>query len=187
MGRYLATGLIHEMIVDHADLKKKKISKEELKQEIENDLLFDLKLYDETEDEEYLLFKLKDEALETYLIPFLEAFLPKVFDKKDERYYLDLLQQLRSIPVSEWINLAKKQSNYAFRYDPYGESCYIYFEEKPFKPGICVRFNSLMLYLGHGKISTEGIGDFLHFFKYSLHETFKEHPIVKAIRVYITG
>jgi len=146
-----------------------------------------LKLYDETEDKNLLLFTLKDEALETYLITFLEALYPKFYDKQDEHFYLDLLQQLRSKPVSEWLDLAKKKSNYAFRYDPYGESCYIYFEYKPFHPNIRIRFNSLMLYLGYGKIITDGIGDFLHFFKYSIHETFKENPIVKAIRVYITG
>jgi len=38
MGQYLAIGLMHEIIIDHAELKKGKISKEEFKQVIENAL-----------------------------------------------------------------------------------------------------------------------------------------------------
>ena len=180
-------GLMHEIVVSRDDLNKKKISNKELRQEIENSLLFDLKLYDETEEDKYLLFTLKEKVLETDLIPFLEVLFPKIYDKRYEGIYLDLLKQLRSMPSSEWLNLAEKKSSYAFRLDKYGESCYIRFSEKDFQPSIRLNFNSLMLYLGEGKISTEGIDDFLHFFKYCIHETFKEYPIVKSFRIYITG
>jgi len=187
MGQFLALGLMNEMIISRDDLKKKKISKKELRQEIEKNLLFDLKLYDETEtDDGYLLLTLKNEVLEKDLIPFLEAIYPKIFEDND-KYYLDILKRLRSTPSSEWVDMAKEKGNYAFRYDNYGESSYIRFSTKDFRPSICVNFKSLMLYLGHGKISTEGIEDFLDFYKFCIHETFKEYPIVKSIRVYITG
>ena len=80
MGQFLAMGLMHQMIISRDDLKNKKISNEELRQEIEKKLLFDLKLYDETEDGEYLLFTLKDKILETDLIPFLGGYIQKFME-----------------------------------------------------------------------------------------------------------
>ena len=186
MGQYMAMGLAYKMTTPLDDLHKKKISNEELRQEIENTLLFDLNLYDETETDKYLLFTLKNQVLETELIPFLEVLFPKVYDKRNEGDYDNLLKQLRSTPTTKWIDLAREKRFMAFRYDTYAESRYIRFS-KAFLPCICLDFNCVMLYLGYGKIITEGIYDFMDFFKHCIHETFKEHPIVKSIQVYITG
>ena len=54
MGQFLAMGLAHEIVTSRDDLKKKQISIEELRQEMEKSLLFDLRLYDETEIDKYL-------------------------------------------------------------------------------------------------------------------------------------
>lgn len=56
-----------------------------------------------------------------------------------------------------------------------------------FRPDVCLQFRCLIFYLGDGKIITEGINDFTDFFKFCLHETFKEHPIVKAVQINIIG
>ena len=186
MGQFLTIGLAHEIIISRDDLRKKMISKEELRQEIEQTLLFDLNLYEETETDEVLLFAIKDQVLETELIPFLEVLYPMVYDEEDEWESLDLLKQLHSTPSTKWIDLAKEKSNSAFQYDEYAEPRYIRIS-KAFHPSICLYFNCLMLYMGKGKISTEGLDDFLDFFKHCIHETYKEHPIVKSIQVYVTG
>ena len=184
MGQYLAIGLTHEIITSREELDRKKVSKEELRQEIENTLLFDIKLYDEREEGKNLLFTLKNQVYEEGLIPFLEVLYPNVYKEKGD--YFGLLEQLRSTPSTKWIELAKKKSETAFRFDNYAESGYINFS-KPFLPSICLNYKCLMLYYGSGKIMTEGIDDFLHFFKHCIHETFKDHPIVKSIQIYITG
>ena len=101
MGQYLAMGFTQKFITSLDELHKKKISNEELRQEIEQTLLFDLKLYDETETDKNLLFTLKNQVLETDLIPFLEAIYPMVYDKRSEEEYLDLLKQLRSMPSTQ--------------------------------------------------------------------------------------
>ena len=186
MGQYMAMGLAYKIITPLDDLRKKKISNEELRREIENSLLFDLELYDETETDEYLLFTLKNQVLETNLIPFLEALYPMIYKERDEGEYHDLLKQLHSMPSAEWLDLAREKSNAAFRFDKYAEPRYISFL-KDFRPSIRLDFNCVMLYLGYGKIITEGIYDFMDFFKHYIHETFKEHPIVKSVQVYITG
>jgi len=186
MGQYLAMGMVHEISTSIDDLHKKKISSKELQQEIEQTLLFNLQLYDKTEAGDKLLFTLKNQVLETGLIPFLEAFYPIVYDKQDEDTYHDLLQQLHSTPSAKWTDLAKNAGHPAFQYDKYAEPRFITFS-KAFCPSIRLDFNCVMLYFGYGKILTEGILDFTDFFKHCIHETFKEHPIVKSIQVYITG
>jgi hypothetical protein len=187
MGRFLAMGLAHKLIISLDDLHRNKISNEELRKKIEKDCLFDLKMYDEIEADKYLLFILKNQILKKELIPFLEKLYPIVYRKEDSNDYLDLLQQLRTTPTTQWINLAETRSNHAFQYDEYGESQYINFSEKDFRPTIRIDFTNLMLYYGYGKIVTEGIYDFLHFFKYCINDTFKEYPIVKSLHVFITG
>jgi len=186
MGQFLAMGLAHEIIVSLDDLRTKKISNKELRQEIEKSLFFDLNLYDETETDGRLLFTLKSQVLEKELIPFLEKLYPIVYEE-GKSDYLDVLQQLRSTPTAEWIGLADRKRYYAFQYDVYGGSKYVRFLEKDFEPSIRICFTNIMLYAGYGKIVTEGIGDFLTFFKYCINETFKDYPIVKSMQVYITG
>jgi len=187
MGQFLAMGLTHKIIMPLDDIRKRKISNEELRQKIERSLLFDLNLYDETETDKNLLFTLKNQVLEKDLIPFLEVLYPLVYKEDEADEYLDLLQQLRSTPAMNRVNLAEEKNNYAFRYDVYGESQYIRFLEKDFRPTIRVDFTNFMLYSGYGKIVTEGINDFLIFFKYCMIETFKEYPIAKSMQIYITG
>jgi len=186
MGQFLAMGFAHEIATSLNDLRKKEISNKELRQEIEQTLLFDLNLYDETETDGYLSFTLKDQVLETDLIPFLEAIYPMLYDKENEEEYHKLLKQLHSTPSTEWLDLAQEKSNAAFQFDTYAEPRYVRAPNNFFQ-SIRLDFECVMLYLGYGKISTEGINDFLDFFKRCIHETFKEYPIVKAIHIYVTG
>jgi len=187
MGQFLAIGLAHEIVAYQEEIKKKNISKVELQQEIEQTMLFDMKLYDETETDEILMFKLKNQVLERDLIPFLEVLYPVVYRNRNHDGYLKLLQELRTTPYTKWIDLADMKTNYAFQLDEYGESQYVRFSTKDFRPTIRLDFRTLMLYMGDGKIITEGIGNLLIFFKHCITETFREHPIAKSMHVYITG
>ena len=186
MGQFLSMGLAYEISASRDELKEEKISKRELRKEIEKSLLFDLKLYDETETEKRLFFTLKDNVLKTGLIPFLETLLPIVYQNPNNKDNLDLLEKLRTTPPSEWIDLAKEKAYYAFQIDEYGESRYIHFS-KPFRPSVRLDFCNVMLYCSHGKIITEGISGMMDFFKYCIQKTFNTHPIAKAVQVYITG
>ena len=186
MGQFMAMGIACRISASLKDLRKEKISNKELRQGIEQDLLFDMNLYDETEEDESLLFTLKNQALESDLIPFLETFYPVVYKGGKEKEYRDLLEQLRSTPSTEWLDLANEKCYYDFQYDEYAESRYIEFS-KPFRPRIRLDFEFVMLHCGYGKIMTEGLYDFTDFFKYCINETFKEHPIAKSMQVYITG
>ena len=187
MGQFLAIGLAHKIITSRDEIREGNISNEELRQEIEQTMLFDMNLYDETETDKNILFTLKNQVLEKELIPFLEVLYPIVYRNSEADEYLTLLQELRTTPYTKWIDLADMGSNYTFQLDVYGESQYVSFSTKDFRPTICLDFKTLMLYRGDGKIMTEGIDDCLDFFKHCIIETFREHPIAKSMHVYITG
>ena len=187
MGRFLSIGLAYEIVTSLEEIMKKNISKEELRQEIEQTMLIDMKFYNEAETDISLVFTLKNQVLERDLIPFLEVLFPTVYRNRNHDEYLKLLQELRTTPSTKWIDLAEMKSNYAFRLDKYGESQCIYFSTKSFRPTIRLDIKTLMFYMGEGKIITEGIGDILDFFKHCIIETFKEYPIAKSMHVYITG
>ena len=179
-------GLAHEIKVSRKRMKEKTILKEEVRQEIEKSLFFDLNQYDETETKDFLKFTLKKQVMETDLIPFLEVLFEKVYDSKGNGESDELLEELRSTSYNEWLHLANEKKYTCFQIDLYAEPRYIEFS-KPFHPDISVDFNCIMLYYGYGKIVTEGIDDFLDFFKYCLCEAFKKHPIAKSMLIYITG
>jgi hypothetical protein len=187
MGQFLAVGLAHEIVASRKEIKKKNISKEELRQEIEQSMLFDMKLYDETETDNSLIFSLNNQAYERDMIPFLEVFYPIVHRNDHDNEYLELLQKLRTMPFTQWMDLAERKRYCDFQLDEYGEYQYVRFATKDFRPSVRLYLKTLMLYMGYGKISTEGIDNLLIFFKHCIIETFKEHPIAKSMHVYITG
>ena len=186
MGQNLAIGLAYEMRVPLSELRQGNISKKELRQEMEQSLLFDMSLYEASQAKKMLFFTLKNQVLETDLIPFLEAFYPMVYQGSDDEECKEVLKKLRSLPVSEWLDMAEEADLTPFQYDRYAESQYITFS-KAFQPEILVDCEYLMLYYGNGKIITEGIDDFLHLFKQCIHATFHSHPIAKSMQVYISG
>jgi hypothetical protein len=186
MGQFLALGLTHSIFTGLEGLRKNNVSNEELRQEIQRSLSFDMTLYDEVETNKDLVFTLKDESLEKDLLPFLETFYPMVYRKPTDKEDLDILMQLRSTPSTEWLDIAHEKDNYIFQMDNYAESCVIKLS-RDFHLGIALGFHNVILYHGHGKILTEGIGDFISFFNRCLHEAFKKHPIARSMQVYITG
>ena len=186
MGQFLALGLTHSIFTSLKDLRKEKVTNEELKQEMQRSLFFDRNLYDEAETEKHLVFTLKDHVLETGLIPLLESIYPMVYEKPKKEGYPEVLKRLRSTPPAEWMDVAREKSNYAFQMDNYAGPSYVEIQ-KDFLPEIELGLHCVMLYHGYGKIITEGIYDFTSFFNRCIHETFKEHPLVKAVQVYITG
>jgi hypothetical protein len=177
MGQYLAMGLTHKISASLNEMKKEKISKEELLQQIEREMLFDMTRYDETSTDRSLVFTLKHQLLESDLIPFLEAFYPIAYAKNEAEHYHGVLECLKSTPATQWLELAEKKRFEAFQFDRYGESRYIEFS-KPFRPCLRLSFDFIILQLGYGKISTEGIENMMDLFKYCMTETFKEYPIV---------
>ena len=186
MGQFLALGLTHSIYTSLEELRKKKVTREELLQEMQRFQFFDMSLYHEAETDKHLVFTLKDQMLETGLIPLLESIYPMVYRKPEEDEYPDALKRLRLTPPAEWMDVAREKSNCAFQMDEDAGPRYIRIQ-KDFLPIIEFGMHCVILYHGYGKIITEGIQDFTSFFNHCIHETFKDHPLAKAVQVYITG
>jgi hypothetical protein len=184
MGRYLAIGLTHQAFASREEMTKQEISIDELRQEIQKTFRYDLGLYDEETTDKHVVFTLKDAVLKDGLLPFLNAFYPIIYS--DEKYYRWSLEHLQSTAFPQWLDLAKEKELQLFQYDQYGDPEYIWFS-KGFQTRVVLRCNCIILYLGRGRVDTEGVEDFSRFFKYCLHEAFKEHAIAKALRFYYAG
>ena len=158
---------------------------------MERSLLYDMSLFEGEEREKSHMFTLKNEPLKDGLLPFLESFYPKIYEEEyvkpdDDREYPFVLKTLRTTPFEQWLDFARSKNNYAFQLDTHTSLIYLRIQ-KSFQPVVCLRLDCLSLYFGDGKIITEGISDFTKFFKFCMHEAFSEHPIVKAIGIYIAG
>ena len=181
MGQFLAIGLAQEIVTSREEIRKKNISKEELRQEIEQSMLFDMKLYNETETDKSLVFTLKNQVLERDLIPFLEALYPIVYRNRDHDEYLKLLQELRTTPYTKWIDLAEMKSNYSFQLDEYGESQYIRFLTKDFRPTICLYLKTLMFYKITANHSMDGLAGLYILIKNENRMYVRKRPLIHGI------
>jgi hypothetical protein len=184
MGQYLAIGLMHKIFASCEEMTEEKITPDELRQEMQESLYYDMSIYDEEMTKDDLVYTLKEDVFKDGLIPFLKVFYPAINPKEKE--YLETLERLQSTAFDQWLDLANKKSEFLFQIDKYAEPEYVRFSKK-FQPEIELNFDCILLHIGYGKISSEGIYDFTTFFKYCLNETFKEHTIAKALRFYITG
>ncbi|MCL2119175.1 MAG: hypothetical protein FWH27_12190 [Planctomycetaceae bacterium] len=189
MGRFLAIGLPYEIFVAPERTYNRIVSLEDVREELERSQRYDMNLFEgEEKGESRHVFTLKHEVLKEGLLPFLESFYPTIYHKPkdDGRGYSHALETLRTTPFEQWLDFAREISNYAFQMDTNAESLYLEIQ-KSVGPIVRLQFHCLLLYLGYGKVITEGINDFANFFKFCMHETFSEHPIVKAVKIYITG
>jgi hypothetical protein len=186
MGQYTAIGLMYKAFVSKEKMDRENISVEELRNEMQQSLSYDMALYDESITDGYVVYTLKDDVMKEGLIPFLEVFYPVIQPYK-EKEYANILKTLQSTASDKWIEYAKEQTGeLLFFMDNYAESRYVEFN-KTFQPFVGVSFKFIMLKRGYGKIVTEGMVDFFNIFKYCISGTFKDYPIAKSINAYITG
>jgi hypothetical protein len=186
MGQFIAIGLMYNAIASKEEMDRENITVEELRNEMQQSLSYDMTLYDEEITDDHIVYTLKDDVMNEGLIPFLEVFYP-VIQPDDKKEYSKILKILQSTPPDEWIEYAEERTGEPFfSMDNYAESRYIELK-KTFRPSVRISFKFIMLKMGYGKIITEGMEDFFDIFKYCINGTFKDYPIAKSINVYITG
>lgn len=180
MGQFLAIGLVTKIKVEKTKVQKAQMSTEQLQAKIQQEYGFDADLYEPIENEEIYEFQLKQEILIEQLLPFLKTIYPLLYDKSG--YYEKILEELGSMPSSEWIEFTKKHPEEAFQFDKYGECDYLREKFVDLK----IHYESVILSM-EGKILMETYGRQFRFFKRLMTQTFKEFLLANALRVYITG
>jgi hypothetical protein len=187
MGQFIAIGLMYDAVVSRKEMDKGHITVEELRNEMQQSLSYDMTFYDEEITDEYIVYTLKDDVMKEGLIPFLEVFYPVIQPDEKKEEYTKILKILKSTALDEWFEYAEvRTAEPVFIMDEYAQSRNIHFK-KDFGPSVRVSFDFIMLKVGYGKIITEGVYDFFDIFKYCISETFKDYPIAKSISAYITG
>lgn len=186
MGQYLAIGITTRVSVSKESADKAKITFEEVLQKMQQKLHFSADIYDFSEQNGSWLWELKKEVWEAELSDFLKTIYPMLYTEKKYANYDEVLDKIYQTQSSTWLDIAKDKSFVAFQIDKYGESDYLYFDEKPFSPKVVVNYTSVALAM-EGKIIMETYGGFFNFFILCFQKAFPNFQLSKAIRVYITG
>ncbi len=97
-------------------------------------------------------------------------------------YYDYVVEKLRIMPASEWLDWAETKPAESFQFDEDASNDYI---REGFY-GINIYYDCLMLSM-EGKISMETYGRQFKFFKHTMLQTFKEFSLAGALQVYITN
>ncbi len=185
MGQYLAIGLVMEINFMKAEMKKYKLSPDDILTEMENSHNFKPEIYILKEEINNYKLELNQDVFEKELISFLEDFYPKLYLNNIDSNYRKILEELKNNPADEWINIAKRKSFSEFQYDDCSERQIIHFK-KPFLPKIYLYSNEIMLSF-EGKIVMECNSNQFNFFRNCMISTFSKYKLANALRVYITG
>jgi hypothetical protein len=180
MGQFLAIGIVSRMSVAKKQVNKAQVSVEQLQEKMQQECYFLPELYEIDETEDFYYFQLKEAILYEQLVPFLKILYPLLYDKS--AYYESVLNELETLPPSEWLAWAETKQEEAFQFDEYGTCDYL---RQGFSD-IDVYYDCLLLSM-EGKISMECYGRQFRFFKYAIAQAFKEFTLAGALRVYITG
>jgi len=184
MGQFLATGLVSRMSVSKAEMQQGKITIEEIRERLEKIYYYDLSIFDEKEEDEYISWTINNKFMEEELISFLKEFLYRITSSSKNAN--DAIDSLEKRGVANWLEIAEEKDLYDFQIDEYGEREYMYFSNKDFRPTVKINFTCVML-SAEGKIMMEEYGRQFNFYKYCMIQAFSNFKIASALRVYITG
>jgi len=179
MGQYLGIGIMTRLTIEKANIKKAKVSKNDLFEAMKNKFHLDVEIYNLTEDDEYMVLHLKDEVFQNQLVPMLEKLYPILYTEPE---WQDALEKIKSTEPEKFMKLAENKSEEYFQLDRYGTYEYLSFKNSEVK----ISSVSILLSL-EGKIIMETYGRQFNFFKYCIKQTLNEFSLANAIRVYITG
>lgn len=183
MGQFWGIGIVSKMKYSKENLLKAQATADEFQEKWCRDYHFDPELFDIHENDSHWIYSLKQTILNQELIPFLEMFYPRMYDKNS--YYDEALNSLKTIPSDQWLDYAKRKEEEVFQFDEYGECDYIDFE-RGFRNKIPINYESILISM-EGKVMMEVYGRQFDFFKSCMIDSFSNFKIAKALRVYITG
>ena len=180
MGQFLATGLVTEMTISKKEADNAGYDFDKISTLLEQKMFFPSEIYEKTEHDEYYELKLKKEILHTQLLPFLEAFYPKMYHNFGK--YKSVLSKLKDTEPVKYLDWAEDKPAECYQLDEYAMSETL----GSYPKYVRVNFEIIMLAI-EGKIEMEAYGTQFNFFKYCMAQTFKDFSISSALRVYITG
>lgn len=184
MGRYLVIGLATRIAFNKKEAETALESVEKAKNHV-TEKYAPLGVYDMTEEEDYVTFKLKDNLLEAELKDFLRDFysdrLSFGSQSKEGESILAALEKTQT--ADDILSLANEKSWEHFQFDPYWD--YNYVEDK-WDEYMKLYIEGIDLSVD-GKIMMECTNGLFEYFAFLLHEKYKNHLLSKTLHVTISG
>ena len=184
MGRYLVIGIATQLAFKKKEAETVLESVEKAKKHVTENYA-PLDVYDMTEDEDYVKFKLKDNLLETGLKDFLKDFysdrLAFGSQTNEGERILEALEDIHT--AEEILSMADEKSWPHFQYDPYWDSIYV---EGKWREEMQIYIEGIDLSVD-GKILIECTNGLFEYFASLLREKYKNHSLSKTLHVTISG
>ena len=180
MGQYLAIGLVTKIKIEKNKDNKILLNIENLQEKMQDFFHFVPQIYRPSEDDDSYMFILREDIINSQLIPLLEIIYPLLYENPE--HYDNILKKLRILPSSKWIQWAKNKQEEAFQFDKYGMCDFL----KENNSKICLHYEAILLSM-EGKIGMEAFGRQFNFLKYTMTQAFREMSLAGSLRIYITG
>jgi len=182
MGQYLAVGIAKDISFKKEHLSSMELEIEPFLKLVNEQLYYDIGIYDLVEEDNYWVLNLKKEVLKEQLVPLLEKLYPVLYPKSNLE---GLIAELVTKSYDELIEFADRKCEVEFQCDNYSAQDYITID-KPFAKRLSLNY-SMISFAFEGKTFMETYGQMFRLFKYSIVNACKDLPLATALRMYITG
>lgn len=184
MGQFLCIGLFTEFAINKEEIKKFNLTVEEVIHWAEQEEVFCKELYMRNDTDEYVLLTLDPVLVRQNLLPFLEDFYRMRYPSGSCDYESEAaLSALSESDPNEWFAIANKKKFQSYQTDSYYTD-YVKVNNS-FRP-LTIKGIPIILSMD-GKIQMECYDGIFQFFTKCIQEQLKNHPLSKAIKVYISA
>jgi len=180
MGTYLATGIVHKILIQKKEMTQAKLKINHITESLQKEL--DLKNYDFSENDEELIWEIKPQMLVGQeLAEFLKTQFMMYVDKLEDDMQV-LIQRIRNATsAQEIIEMAKNKGfrmmTYFFQYLDVNNG---------FPQSIPIHYH-LMTYFFDGKIIMECYNNILHYFERNIRLQEAKFPVAACVKVLISS
>ncbi len=184
MGRYLVIGIATRIAFNKKEAETALESVEKAKNHV-MEKYAPLGVYDMTEEEDYVTFKLKDNLLEAELKDFLRDFYSDrlSFGSKSKEGESILAALGKTQTADDILSLANEKSWEHFQFDPNWDYNYV---EGKWDEYMKLYIEGIDLSVD-GKIMMECTNGLFEYFAFLLREKYKNHSLSKTLHVTISG
>jgi hypothetical protein len=179
MAQYMSIALKATIVVT-----KKKIASNNISEETAKEIVgekFNLNLYDASETDHFLLWKLKQELLSQEIVPFLENVF-KFYYNQEEANYRTLIGEIRS--RKDYDSLFKLAKNMEYEHFELDNTKFEKVQIPKMAKHIQLDYNYFRLFKGE-KLRMDNLDKVMLFLNNTLRKTFSEFQLSQALDIYI--
>ncbi len=179
MAQHLAVALKATLVIAKKVIFQDRIPAEIAIETVKNN--YDLSLYSYSETEHFHLWKLKDEILETEIVPFLEAVFKFYYKQEESSFEIVIGEIGRRKDYDSIFKVAKGAEYEHFELENKQNA---QFHLKKYGKHLQVNFNYFQLFKGD-RLRMDGFDNVMLFLQDCMRKTFSKFELSKILDVYI--